>query len=91
MGAHIKELQRRLSSPSVKQHLAALLVLFDWLLVGQVIPINPAGSVRRPRHSVRKGKTPVLAADEARVMLDAIDIWDFYWTEGSGADRPDGL
>ena len=74
VAAYIEELQRRLSPPSVKQHLAALRVLFDWLVVGQVIPTNPAGSVRGPRHSVRKGKTPVLAADEARTMLDAIDI-----------------
>ena len=28
----------------------------------------------RPKHSVKKGKTPVLAADEARALLDAIDI-----------------
>ena len=49
-------------------------VLFDWLVVGQVIPFNPASSVRGPRHSVRKGKTPVLTAEEARAMLDAIDI-----------------
>lgn len=60
--------------PSVNQHLAALRVLFDWLVVGQVIPINPASSVRGPRHSIRKRKTPVLAADEARAMLDAIDV-----------------
>ena len=73
VAAYIEELQRRLSAPSVKQHLAALRVLFDWLVVGQVIPTNPAGSVRGPRHSVRKGKTPVLGADEARAMLDAID------------------
>jgi site-specific recombinase XerD len=74
VAAYIEQLQRRLSAPSVKQHLAALRVLFDWLVVGQVIPVNPASSVRGPRHSVRKGKTPVLAADEARAMLDAIDI-----------------
>ena len=74
VAAYIEALQRRLSAPSVKQHLAALRVLFDWLVVGQVIAVNPASSVRGPRHSVRKGKTPVLAADEARAMLDAIDI-----------------
>ena len=35
--------------------------------------MNPASSVRGPRHSVKKGKTPVLAAEEARALLDAID------------------
>ena len=48
-------------------------MLFDWLVIGQVMPTNPAGSVRGPRHSVKKGKTPVLAAEEARALLDAID------------------
>jgi site-specific recombinase XerD len=73
VAAYIEQLQARLSAPSVKQHLAALRVLFDWLVVGQVVPSNPASSVRGPRHSVRKGKTPVLTAEEARAMLDAID------------------
>ncbi|SEK55569.1 Phage integrase family protein [Nitrosovibrio tenuis] len=48
-------------------------MLFDWLVVGQVLATNPASSVRGPKHSVRKGKTPVLAADEARALLDSID------------------
>ena len=74
VATYVEQLHLRLSAPSVKQHLAALRVLFDWLVVGQVIPVNPASSVRGPRHSVRKGKTPVLAADEARAMLDAIDL-----------------
>ena len=64
----------RLAAPSVKLNLAALRMLFDWLVVGQVIPMNPASSVRGPRHSVRKGKTPVLAAEEARALLDAVDV-----------------
>ena len=62
-----------LSAPSVKQHLSALRMLFDWLVIGQVLPSNPAGSVRGPRYSVKKGKTPVLEADEARTLLTAID------------------
>ncbi len=64
---------RQLAAPSVKQRLAALRMLFDWLVVGQVMPTNPAGSVRGPKHSVKKGKTPVLSAEEARALLDAID------------------
>lgn len=73
VAAYIEQLQTRLSAPSVKQQLAALRVLFDWLVVGQVVPTNPASSVRGPKHAVRKGKTPVLTASEARAMLDAID------------------
>jgi site-specific recombinase XerC len=60
-------------APTVKQQLAAVRHLFDWLVTGQVMPTNPAASVRGPAHSVRRGKTPVLAADEARRLLDVID------------------
>jgi len=74
VAAYVEQLQLRLSPPSVKLSLAALRMLFDWLVVGQVMPMNPASSVRGPRHSVRKGKTPVLAAEEARALLDAIDV-----------------
>jgi site-specific recombinase XerD len=65
---------RERSAPTVKQQLAALRHLFDWLVMGQVVPVNPAASVRGPAHSVRKGKTPVLDPAEARLLLDSIDI-----------------
>jgi integrase/recombinase XerD len=68
------EVQLRLhSKPTVKQRLAALRMLFDWMVVGQVLPVNPAHAVRGPKHTQRRGKTPVLQADEARALLDAID------------------
>jgi site-specific recombinase XerD len=59
--------------PTVKQHLAAINMLFDWLVTGQVLPANPAASVRAPRYSIKKGKTPVLSSEEARRLLDSID------------------
>jgi site-specific recombinase XerD len=65
---------RTLAAPSVKQHLAAVRHLFDWLVTGQVVPVNPAASVRGPAHVVRQGKTPVLESAEARALLDSIDI-----------------
>lgn len=61
------------SKPTVKQHLAAIRVLFDWLVTGQVVPMNPASSVRGPKYVVKRGKTPVLRADQARQLLDSID------------------
>lgn len=61
------------SDPTRKQHLAAIKMLFDWLVIGQVISANPAASVRGPKYVVRKGKTPVLTAQEARQLLDSID------------------
>ena len=68
------ELQSQtLAAPSVKQRLAAIRQLFDWLVVGQVVPHNPAASVRGPSHSARTGKTPVLDPSEARQLLDSLD------------------
>jgi site-specific recombinase XerC len=62
------------SAPTVKQQLAALRHLFDWLVTGQIVPHNPAASVRGPSHTAKKGKTPVLDATEARQLLDRIDV-----------------
>jgi site-specific recombinase XerD len=64
---------RELAAPSVKQRLAAIRHLFDWLVTGQVLPVNPAGSVRGPSHIVTSGQTPVLDPAEARALLDSID------------------
>ena len=64
VAAYIEQLSGALSPASVKQHLAALRMLFDWLVVGQVLPFNPASSVRGPKHVVKTGKTPVLSATE---------------------------
>lgn len=61
--------QHSAAAPAVKQHLAALRMLFDWLMIGQIMPVNPASSVRGPKHVVRKGKTPVLSSDETRTLL----------------------
>ena len=72
VAAWVEELQRRMAAPSVKLHLAGIRMLFDWLVLGQVIPLNPASAVRGPKHSVRKGKTPVLTATEARDLLASI-------------------
>jgi site-specific recombinase XerD len=73
VAAYIEGLQGRLSSPTVKQHLAAIRMLFDWLVIGQVVSINPATSVRGPKYSAKRGKTPVLSAEEARQLLDSVD------------------
>ena len=61
------------SVPTVKQHLAAIRVLCDWLVVHQVLPVNPAAAVRGPKHVVTKGATPVLTPAETRSLLDGID------------------
>jgi site-specific recombinase XerD len=72
VGAYVERQQRTAAAPSVKQSLAAIRMLFDWLVVGQVVPHNPAASVRGPKHVVKTGKTPVLDGAEWRRLLDAI-------------------
>jgi integrase/recombinase XerD len=74
IAAYIEDLITKREAPTVKQHLAAIRMLFDWLVTGHIVPVNPAWSVRGPRHVVKKGKTPVLTAAEARQLLDSIDI-----------------
>ena len=64
--------ERTASRPTVKQHLAAIRMLFGWLVVGQVLAINPAHAVRGPKHVVKRGKTPVLTQEEARQLLASI-------------------
>jgi site-specific recombinase XerD len=72
VAAYIEQLQEALSAPSVKQQLAAVRMLFDWLVTGQVVRTNPAAAVRGPKHVVKTGKTPVLEGAEWRPLLDSI-------------------
>lgn len=74
ISTYIEMLTRRYSAPTVKQHLAAIRRLFDWLIVGQLVDQNPAAPVRGPSHIVKKGKTPVLDGDEARKLIDSVDV-----------------
>lgn len=72
VAAWVEELQATHSAPGVKQQLAAVRMLFDWLITGQVVPTNPAAAVRGPKHVVKTGKTPVLDAKEWRRLIDSI-------------------
>lgn len=78
------------SDPTKKQYLAAIRMLFDRLVSGQVIPVNPAASVRRPKHTVRKRKTHVLSAEDARKPFDSIDT-PKVGAQRSGSHRCDGF
>lgn len=74
VAAYVEQLGERFAKPSVKQHLAAIRMLMDYLVTGGVLPFNPASSVRGPKHVVKRGKTPVLTAEEARTLLDSIPL-----------------
>jgi integrase/recombinase XerD len=73
IAAYIEGLEETMAKPTVKQHLAAIRMLFDWLVTGQVVVMNPATSVHGPKHVVKRGKTTVLTAKQARELLDSID------------------
>lgn len=62
------------AAPTVKQHLAAIRMLFDWLVTGGVLPFNPAAAVRGPRYVVRRGKTPLLSVEQCRDLVSGIDV-----------------
>ena len=71
VAAYIETLTNQKSAPTVKQHLAAMRMLFDWLITG-----GSSTSTRPPPYAApstsSKGKTPVLTADQARELLDSI-------------------
>jgi len=72
VAAHVEALTRSHAPATVKQRLAAIRALLDWMTVGQAIPSNPSASVRGPRHVVRRGSTPVLAREDARHLLESL-------------------
>jgi site-specific recombinase XerD len=74
VAAWVELLTRQHAAPTAKQRLAGIRHLFDWLVTGQILSFNPASSVRGPAHRVRRGKTPVLSPQEARQLLDSIDV-----------------
>ncbi len=57
---------------SVKQALAALRMLFDWLVVHQVVPASPFAAVRGPRLVVDEGKTSCLDGTQVVELFEAI-------------------
>ena len=74
VAAWIEMQQKERAAPTVKARLAAIRHLFGWLVTGQVVPVNPASSVRGPSHTVTAGKTPVLSPEEARTLIDSIEV-----------------
>lgn len=73
VAAYVEALGKDFEKPTVKQHLAAIRMLFYWLVTGQIVATNPTHSVRGPKHVVKTGKTTVLTGEQARELLDSID------------------
>lgn len=76
VATYIEKMQGAFSTSTVKQHLAAIRRLFEFLVVGQIVPSNPASSVRGPKQHIKKGQTPGLKPDEARHLLESINVAD---------------
>lgn len=74
VAAYIEQLTDRQAAQTVKQKLAAIKALFDYLVTGGVLTANPASAVRGPKHSQSVGKTPVLVADDARALIRSVDV-----------------
>ncbi len=75
IAGYIEQMEAYASLPTIKQHRSAISNMFDWLVAGNVgLDVNPAASVKAPKHIVRQGKTPVLSTEETRQLLDSIDV-----------------
>ncbi len=73
VSAYVEQLMQEKSKSTVKQHLAAIRMLYDWLIVGQVIETNPAHAVRGPKHVVTEGTTPILDVEQMQQLLASIN------------------
>jgi site-specific recombinase XerD len=62
VATYIEALQERMAKPTIKQHLAAIRRLFDWLVTGGIHQ-QPPTLVRDPKQVIKRGKTPVLTTD----------------------------
>ncbi len=85
VAAYIEVLGKSFEKPTVKQHLAAIRMLFDWLVTGQVVAANPAHAVRGPKHVVKTGKTTVLDAPLEKWM----DLLIYYAEDWDSTFRTD--
>jgi integrase/recombinase XerD len=73
VAAYIEILQRRSAPPTVKQHMAAIRMLFSWLTEKGVLAMNPAREVKTERFSRTEGKTPAFVEGEVQKLLGVIE------------------
>jgi site-specific recombinase XerD len=58
------------SPPTVKQHMAAIRMLFSWLTEKGILAMNPAREVKTHKFSRTEGKTPLVG-----VLTSALCEW----------------
>ena len=75
VAAYIEALQATAAKPTVKEHLAAIRMLFDWLIIGQVLANFAIGRGHyHCKHEpcwyvVRKGSTADVVADRQKFEI----------------------
>lgn len=74
VSAYIEAVGERFAPQTVKLRLAALRGLFDWLARHGVLETNPAAPVRGPSYTIKRGKTPILTATEAKRLIESIEV-----------------
>jgi hypothetical protein len=80
VAAYIEILQRLAAPPTVKQHMAAIRMLFSWLTEKGVLAMDPAREVKTERFSRTEGKTPAFVEGEVQRLLGVIETSDFWST-----------
>src|SRR5258705_6428968 len=73
VAAYIEMLQRQAAPPTVKQHMAAIRMLFSWLTEKGVLAMNPAREVKTERFSRTEGKTPAFVEGEVQKLLNTVE------------------
>src|SRR6516225_2458976 len=73
VAAYIETLQRQAAQATVKQHMAAIRMLFSWLTEKGVLAMNPAREVKTERFSRTEVKTPAFVEGEVQKLLNAVE------------------
>src|SRR6201987_2463925 len=71
---YIETLQRQAAPPTVKQHMAAIRMLFSWFTEKGVLAMNPAREVKTERFSRTEGKAPAFVEGEVQKLLNTVEI-----------------
>jgi integrase/recombinase XerD len=61
------------SAATIKQHMAAIRMMFSWLTEKGILAINPAREVKTPKFSRTEGKTLAFSTEEVQKVLASID------------------
>jgi len=59
--------------PTIKQHMAAIRMLFSWMVEKGVLAMNPAREVKTEKFSRSEGKTPAFTTEEITQLFGSID------------------